>query len=71
MIKWKRLASGEYESQDKRFYILQSYDRIYGNHWVLRDKNIADYYKQQYHENTLKDCKIKAETLLENQITLK
>ena len=65
------MASGEYESQDKRFYILQSYDRIYGNHWVLRDKNIADYYKQQYHENTLKDCKIKAETLLENQITLK
>lgn len=63
MIKWKRLDAGEYESEDKRFYILQGYDRIYGNHWVLHDNNIPDYYKQQYHENSLRECKAKAEVL--------
>ena len=64
MIKWKRLEAGEYESEDKRFYILIAYDNIYGNHWMLYDRNIADYYKQQFHENSLKDCKSKAEALL-------
>ena len=63
MIKWNKLDAGEYESEDKRFYILQSYDRIYGNHWLLQDRKEPDYYRGQYHENTLRECKIKAEVL--------
>ena len=63
MLKWKKLAAGEYESEDKRFYILKSYDRVYGDHWILRDRNIDDPYKQIYHENSLRDCKVKAEFL--------
>ena len=63
MIKWKRLSAGEYESEDKRFWILQTYDRVYGEHWILHDNTISDYYKRQYHENTLKECKAKAEVL--------
>ena len=42
MIRWNRLDAGEYESEDKRFYILQSYDRIYGNHWLLQDRVSAN-----------------------------
>lgn len=63
MIKWKRIEAGEYESEDGRFYILKTWDRIYGNHWQLLDKNATDYYKDLYHENTLLDCKLKAESI--------
>ena len=63
MILWVKLDAGEYESADKRFYILKTYDRLYGNHWVLHDKNEPDYYKAQYHEYSLKDCKAKAAVL--------
>lgn len=63
MIKWNRLDAGEYESDDKRFYILQTYDRIYGNHWVLHDNNEPNRYKGRYDERTLRDCKAKAEVL--------
>ena len=63
MIKWKRIEAGEYESENKRFYITKTYDRVYGDHWVLRDKSIKDCYKQQYHENTLLECKMQAENL--------
>ncbi len=61
MIAWKKIEAGEYESEDGRFHIIKSYDRIYGNHWELHDRNEPDYYKGQYHENTLFDCKMKAE----------
>lgn len=63
MITWKRLGTGEYESEDKRFHILQTYDRIYGTHWVLYDNSITDYYKRQYHKNSLRECKAQAEVL--------
>ena len=63
MIKWKRLSAGEYESSDGRFYILKGYDRIYGDHWVLHDRNEPDYYKGRYDEQTLLECKLKAEVL--------
>lgn len=63
MIEWQRKEAGYYESIDNRFLIMKTYDRIYGNHWVLHDKNIDDYYKRQYHEDTLRDCKLKAEAL--------
>ena len=63
MIKWVKLDAGEYESEDKRFYVLKTYDRIFGNHWILYDNSIKDYYKRQFHEYSLKACKAKAEVL--------
>lgn len=35
MIVWKRLEVDHYKSGDERFEIMQTYDRIYGDHWVL------------------------------------
>lgn len=64
MIKWIKLDAGEYESSDGRFLILKTYDRIYGNHWMLQDRNEPDCYKGQYHEETLGECKLKAEVLI-------
>lgn len=43
---WRRLDAGEYETEDKRFYILKKWDRLYGNHWELTDYSIDDYYKR-------------------------
>jgi len=63
MIEWKRIEAGEYESKDGRFHILKTWDRIYGNHWQLLDRNANDYYKSLYHENSLLDCKLKAEAI--------
>ena len=40
-ITWIKKDAGEYESSDGRFYILKTYDRIFGNHWVLFDKTSA------------------------------
>ena len=62
-ITWIKKDAGEYESSDRRFYILKTYDRIFGNHWVLFDKTISDYYQQQFHEYSLKECKAKAAVL--------
>lgn len=63
MIEWKRIEAGEYESKDGRFHILKTWDRIYGNHWQLLDRNANDYYKALYHEFSLLDCKLKAEAI--------
>lgn len=63
MIKWNKIEAGYYESDDGRFYIIKTYNRIYGNHWQLHDRDIPDYYKGLYLERTLLDCKLKAETL--------
>ena len=63
MIKWTKIEAGYYKSEDERFEIMQTYDRIYGNHWVLHDNNEPNYYKGQYDEQTLRDCKAKAEVL--------
>lgn len=64
MITWVRIDSGEYMSEDGRFYILKTHNNIYGNHWQLRDNTIDDYYKGLFYEYTLKDCKAKAEAIL-------
>jgi len=64
MIKWIRLEPGEYESEDQRFHILKTWNRVYGNHWQLQDRNEESYYKGQYHEQSLMGCKLKAEALL-------
>lgn len=67
MIQWKRIEAGEYMSADERFYIIKTWDRIYGNHWELHDKSIPDYYKGLYHEKTLLDCKLKAEAIADGR----
>ena len=63
MIKWKKIEAGEYKSEDGRFFVFKTWNRIYGDHWLLRDRNADDYYKGLYHEKTLFDCKFKAEML--------
>lgn len=63
MIAWKKLEAGHYKSDDERFEIMQTYDRIYGDHWILYDKHEPNYYKGQYDERTLRECKAKAEVL--------
>lgn len=67
MIKWKKLDAGEYESEDHRFYVLKTWDRLYGNHWRLHDRNSEDYYKGFYHENTLYECKLTAERIISRE----
>ena len=62
MITWKRIEAGDYESEDGRFRILKSWDRIYSNHWKMYDKK-ADISNAQYHESTLLECKLKAEAI--------
>ena len=58
MINWKRLSSGEYISEDKRWYILNIYDRVYGDCWRLSDKNDT---RNIHYEQSLKECKRIAE----------
>jgi hypothetical protein len=64
MIKWNKIEAGEYKSEDNRFHIIKTWNRIYGNHWQLYDSNNKDYYKGLYQEKTLLDCKLKAEVLV-------
>ena len=67
MLSWKKLEAGEYESIDGRFYVTKNWDRIYGDHWTLKDTTKADYYDGLHHENSLKDCKHIAEWILEQE----
>lgn len=64
MLIWKKVEAGEYHTEDGRFEAYRAYDRLYGDHWILRDTSEADYYKSQYHESSLKECKGVAETIL-------
>ena len=64
MIEWKRIEAGEYESKDGRFHILKTWDRVYGNHWVLQDRRVEDWYKGRYDEDTLLACKLRAEGIV-------
>lgn len=68
MLKWTKLDAGEYQDTTERFSATKTWDRIYGDHWVLIDAkeyydgdNIS--YKGKYDERTLLDCKLKAEAL--------
>lgn len=68
MIQWKKKKeAGEYESKYGRFYILKSWDQIYGNHWELHDNNEPNYYKGTYHEETFLNCKLKAEAIMKGE----
>lgn len=60
-VEWRRIEAGEYESSDGRFYILKAWDRLYGNHWSLRDRNEEDWYKSQTACDSLKHAKYVAE----------
>ena len=64
MLSWKKISAGEYESSEGRFYITKSWDRIYGDHWTVRDTLEPDFYKGLEHEPTLKDCKFHAELII-------
>ena len=63
MLQWKKIEAGEYVTSDGRFHIIKTWNRIYGNHWQLRDRNEPDYYKGLYMEQSFLDCKLKAEIL--------
>lgn len=67
MLNWKRIEAGEYKESSGRFEIYSSYDRIYGDHWVLLDRNDPDYYKGKYDESTLREAKAKAEAILSSE----
>ena len=66
-LEWKRLDAGEYLSTDGRFYILKTWDRLYGNHWSLRDRNVEDYYKSKTVCDSLKHAKHVAETIINRE----
>lgn len=67
MLNWERIEAGEYATEDGRFEAYKTYDRIYGNHWVLHDKSEPDYYKSRYHENSFRDCKGVAESVIKQE----
>lgn len=60
-IIWKKLDSGEYESEDGRFHVLRCWDKIYGNHWQLIDRRQKDADFAVFHYPTLRYCKTIAE----------
>lgn len=62
MIEWKRVKAGEYESEDKRFYIVKDIVKLY-NSWALIDGDIV------YYRPTLYDCKRKAESIVKSEET--
>ena len=64
---WHKVEAGDYCSDDGRFEAYKTYDRLYGNHWILRDKMEPDYYRSLYHEFSLKECKEVAETLAKQE----
>lgn len=66
-LEWKRLDAGEYESADGRFYVLQTWDRLYGKHWCLQDRNVEDYYKSQTACDSLKHAKHVAELTINRE----
>lgn len=67
MPDWKRIEAGEYESLDGRFYILRSWDRLYGNHWDLMDHTVKDYYKSITHCDSLKHAKYVAQCIIDRE----
>ena len=64
MIQWTKIEAGEYKSEDGRFGISKTWNRIYSDHWELQDTTIEPYYKGIYIENSLRECKLKAEAII-------
>ena len=67
MITWIREDAGVYKSDNGRFDIMKTYDRVYGTHWQLHDNNASNYYKGTYDEQSLRECKAKAEAILSRE----
>lgn len=67
MLIWNKVEAGEYATEDGRFTAYRAYDRIYDEHWILRDGYEPDYYRGKYHESSLKECKGVAETILKQE----
>ena len=67
-IVWKKLDAGEYESEDKRWYIFRTWDRIHGKHWSLQDNNEPDWYKCHTACESLTEAKRIARYRREQQI---
>lgn len=60
-MKWIKVEAGEYRSDNERFSILKSWNRINGGSWELTDfktKRVLNY-------DTLKQCQSMAEDLLQ------
>lgn len=66
-MEWKMIEAGDWETTDGRFNAYTAYDRIYGNHWILVDRTVDNYYKSRYHEKTLKECIGVAKTIVKNE----
>lgn len=72
-MKWTKRTAGIYISEDEMFEIRSSWDRSYGNHWVLVDKkertelennpetSLIAFEKSRHHFNSFKECKGAAE----------
>ena len=63
-LRWKRIEAGEYESEDGRFTISSTWNRLYGDHWKLCDNREAEPYYGVAHKSSLKQCKHCAELIL-------
>lgn len=59
-MKWIRVEAGEYWSNDNRFNIIKTWDRIYNSHWRLYDR-VSN---KDYPCDSLKECKQKAENII-------
>ena len=67
MIEWVRNEAGVYEDVNGRFTVMKTYDRVYGNHWQLHDRNESNYYKGLYDEASFRDCKLREEAILNRE----
>jgi len=58
-MKWIKVEAGEYYSEDERFHIIHTWDRVNNLHWNLWDKVI----NRDYTCDSLKHCKYIAELM--------
>ena len=63
MIRWVMRYKGSYVDSSGRFEIDAKWNAVCGNHWILLDKSASEQNKGLYVGKTLRDCKLKAETL--------
>lgn len=62
-MKWNMIEAGEYWSEDERFRILKTWDRIHGNNWQLTDYNT----KENIACDSLKHCKQVTEMIMQGK----
>jgi len=64
-MKWTKIEAGEYRSEDNRFDIIKTWDKIHNSHWLLTDFMI----KKSYPCDSLRECKQQAEKLIVENYT--